>query len=192
MLVDMEFRVIDYGDAVARVLEMAGAGVRPMNLVATECLSPDAREIVRAAGAGGLFPASRSPQAALSGLYIYLGCADEAHAIAQDILSPDGSYWHAILHRQEPDAENAKYWFRQVGQHSTFGALCERAKTFGYDAGADWDPFTFVDFCESARRRPGSEEESVAKQVQLAEWQLLFDWCAKPDQPVEQLVTGIE
>ena len=29
-------------------------------------------------------------------------------------------------------------------------------------------------------QRPGSEEEHIAMQVQLFEWQLLFDYCARP------------
>jgi hypothetical protein len=42
-----------------------------------------------------------------------------------------------------------------------------------------WDPFRFIDFCERARQMPGSTDEQLAKAVQLAEWQLLFDYCAR-------------
>ncbi len=42
------------------------------------------------------------------------------------------------------------------------------------------DPFAFIDFCEQARRRPGSESEQLALRIQLAEWQILFDYCAGP------------
>jgi hypothetical protein len=45
--------------------------------------------------------------------------------------------------------------------------------------GRAWDPFAFIEYCESARRRPGSKEEQVAMKVQLIEWQLLFDYCAR-------------
>ena len=59
----------------------------------------------------GPFPRARVPEAALSGLYLYFSCWDEAHVIAQDLSSAEGSFWHGIVHRQEPDAENASYWF---------------------------------------------------------------------------------
>jgi hypothetical protein len=69
-------------------------------------------------------------------LYLYFDCWDEAHEIAQDINTPEGSYWHGIVHRQEPDAANAAYWFRQVGAHPIFPALRERAVEIGLATGA--------------------------------------------------------
>lgn len=38
----------------------------------------------------------------------------EAHAIAQDDLTPSGSWVHAWLHRVEGDLGNACYWYRQA------------------------------------------------------------------------------
>jgi hypothetical protein len=125
-----------------------------------------------------LFPRSRAPEAALSGLYLYFSCLDEAHRIAQDVASAEGSYWHAIIHRQEPDAGNSGYWFRRVGSHPIFPELREAAAAIGIDLGPRWDPFAFIDYCERARIRPGSNEERKAREVQRAEWQLLFDYCA--------------
>jgi hypothetical protein len=66
-----------------------------------------------------------------------------------------------------------------VGKHPIFPALCEEARLQRFDAGKEWDPFEFIQFCESARSRPGSEEEGIAMRVQLVEWQLLFDHCAR-------------
>jgi hypothetical protein len=60
--------------------------------------------------------------------------------------------------------------------------LNEEARRAHFDTGAEWDPFAFIDFCESARKAGGSEQEVIAMQVQLAEWQLLFDYCAKESQ----------
>ena len=54
----------------------------------------------------------------MSGMFLYFSCLDEAHRIAQDISAPEGSYWHAIMHRQEPDPGNSAYWFRSVGRHA--------------------------------------------------------------------------
>ena len=48
-----------------------------------------------------------------------------------------------------------------------------------FPPGDRWDAMAFIDYCEKARTRPGSAEERIALEVQRAEWQLLFDWCAK-------------
>ena len=41
---------------------------------------------------------------------------EEAHNIAQDIASEDGSWIHAYLHRKEGDQANAAYWYRRAGK----------------------------------------------------------------------------
>lgn len=41
---------------------------------------------------------------------------DSAHEVAQDINSPDGSWIHANLHREEGDLGNARYWYDRAGQ----------------------------------------------------------------------------
>lgn len=142
------------------------------------CSSSEANRILKGSTAAVLFPGSRAPEAALSGLYLYFSCMDESHKISQDIDTPDGSFWHGILHRQEPDAGNAAYWFRKVGAHPVFPALRSVSAGIGVDFGSRWDPFAFIDLCERARKQPGSEEEHRALEVQRAEWQLLFDYCA--------------
>ena len=55
-------------------------------------------------------------------LWLY-GFLDESHSIAQGIDSPEGSYWHALMHRSEGDFSNSKYWYRRVGRHAIFPAL---------------------------------------------------------------------
>lgn len=40
----------------------------------------------------------------------------EAHQIAQDIPSKEGSLIHAYLHRKEGDFSNARYWYQQAGR----------------------------------------------------------------------------
>ena len=49
----------------------------------------------------------------------------------------------------------------------------------GYAAEREWDPFGSIEYCESAGKRPQSEEATLAMRVQLIEWQLLFDHCAR-------------
>ena len=80
---------------------------------------------------------------------------------------------------KSPTRETPGYWFRQVGKHPIFPALRARAAEIGVEFGDRWNPMAFIDYCEAARKNPGSPEEQKALEVQRAEWQLLFDWCAK-------------
>ncbi len=174
----MSFDPAIYSPEVSAILALDANGERLMPLIRTGCSSPHALELLQASSTDVLFPGSRAPGAALAGLYLYFSCWDEAHKVAQDIDTPDGSYWHAIVHRQEPDAGNASYWFRQVGSHPIFPALRDAAAALGVDFGPVWKPSAFVDLCERARLDPGSENERLAREVQRVEWQLLFHHCA--------------
>lgn len=183
----MRFDSTVYGDEVARILALAGNNERLMPLASPTCVSREARQQLENARASDLFPGRPSPEGALAGLWTYLGCFDEAHQVAQDLNTREGSFWHGILHRQEPDPGNAAYWFRRVGAHPVFGALQQEAEelaaqypSHGFTLGRVWDPFAFIDLCEQARRKPGSPAEQFARAVQQSEWQLLFDYCARP------------
>ena len=172
----MAFDPDAYGAEVAAILALDGSGERLMPLAGGRCSSERARQLLKAAGARKLFASARAPEAALAGLYLYFSCWEDAHEIAQAVDTREGSYWHAIVHRQEPDAGNSGYWFRRVGSHAIFPALRERAAALGVDLGPRWDPIAFIEFCEKARG--GSDAERRAQEVQRAEWQLLFDYCA--------------
>jgi hypothetical protein len=111
-----------------------------------------------------------------AGMWLLFDFLDEAHRISQELHAPEGSYWHAILHRREPDASNAAYWFRRVGDHPIFETLAKDAKDLGYPGSGKWDPFEFIDQCER-RRGTGAAEEKLLREVQRREWELLFDWC---------------
>lgn len=183
----MNFNSKDYGGEVAAILALDGDGLRLMPLALGTCSSPAARERLHDVSAADLFAGARVPEAALSGLWLYFSCLDESHRLSQNIAGAEGSFWHGIMHRQEPDASNSGYWFRKVGTHPVFlplhveaVRLCEKHPGGGFKAGRHWDPFAFIDFCDAAGERPGSDAEKLALEIQRAEWQLLFDWCARP------------
>lgn len=181
----MDFDPAQYGPEVARILAMSENGNRLTPLVCGPCVSGEARQALAPRKATDLFPAGRDPDAALAGLWLYFSCFEEAHRLIDTPKTADGEYWHAILHRQEPDAGNAAYWFRRVGQHPVFEGLAAEAKEIlKRYPGAEfrighWDPFAFVNFCERARLQPESAQEQAAREIQRAEWQLLFDYSAR-------------
>lgn len=182
----MTFDPAAYGSAVESILRLDDRdGMMP--LVCGPCSSDEARRILKTTSAKDLFPRARHPEAALSGLYLLFSCFDESHSVSQDLHTVEGSYWHGIAHRQEPDAFNAKYWFRRVGEHSIFPDLLEAAAELAngrrvpFTSSAKWDPFGFVDFCDNTRSLPAESPDALlATQIQREEWRLLFDHCARP------------
>ena len=163
----MPFDPRAHGPEIAAILALAESGERLMPLAEPRCISEAARARI------ALAPVAATLRA---GLYLYFGCWTEAHETAQAVNTREGSYWHAIVHRQEPDATNAGYWFRQVGKHPIFAELATIA---GDPARKPWDPFAFIEICERARLEPGGPLERHALELQRAEWQLLFDYCAR-------------
>jgi hypothetical protein len=175
-----------YGTRVAGILALDQDGQRLIPLVAGQCSTEEARSLLKKQKASDLFSLARAPEAALGGLFLYFSCADECHEIVQAVDTAEGSFWHAILHRQEPDSGNAAYWFRETGNHPVFQDLARAAEEIagkypeaGFRGGAKWDPFSFIDFSEQARKDPGGRCEGAALEIQRAEWQLLFDYCAR-------------
>lgn len=123
----------------------------------------------------------------ISGLWLWHNFLDESHSLSQEIETREGSYWHGIMHRREPDFGNAKYWYRRVGQHQIFPALSRAVQehlsgeTLSNQlaflaAGREWDPYRFIDCCEEAlERRNGAVD--LCRRVAALEWRLLFDYC---------------
>lgn len=151
-----------------KVLSLAGWPERRMPLVCAPAGVPEAEEALESLAA---------PEPVLAGLWLYCGRFEKSHSIAQELHTPEGSYWHAILHRQEPDDWNSGYWFKRAGRHPVFNELARRAAEAGYAAEGAWDPGKFIQFCAEARRA-GGERERLAREVQQIEFDLLLDWCA--------------
>ena len=182
----MEFDPTKYGPAVARILALDENGQRLMPLTCGPRSCEEARELIKTFKPGDLFPGLEEPEAPMAGLWLYFSCFEEAHRLAQDCETAEGELWHAILHRQEPDSGNAAYWFRKAGPHPIFTEVARaavrvlrRIPDAEFRTGR-WDPFAFIAFCDRARQQPGSTQERAAMEIQRVEWQILFDYSARP------------
>ena len=170
---------------VARLLALAQDGERPLGLISPRQVTPpEAAPLLAAADPDKWFPDARSPLGALAGLWLYFGSYDDAHRLSQELDTAEGSYWHAIVHRLEPDAGNSNYWSGQAGPHPIHAPLLAQAQAIveahpgcGFELGRKWEPARFTAFCERARSSPGSAVEKAANLIEYAEWHLLFRWC---------------
>lgn len=126
-----------------------------------------------------------------AGLYQMHDCLDDSHTCSQCIEGEGrhrtGDYWHAIMHRREPDYGNAKYWFRSVGEHPVFEKLPEIARRVIQDCSAtgldrltmgNWDPFLFVDLCEKHAVNENSTASLALRAIQGWEMALLLEYSA--------------
>jgi hypothetical protein len=118
---------------------------------------------------------------------------DESHNLSQSVQGEGhqqaGDYWHAIMHRREPDYSNAKYWFRRVGRNPVYSALADRAGGLlsqcqspaapswkkRLRAANGWDPFAFVDLCEHCCQEDDKSLTRTAEEIQFAEMLLLIE-----------------
>jgi hypothetical protein len=185
------FDLVDYSSVVRSILESVDGGARVMPLAPTAAVSSPGLSRLRQTEADALFdgdkPASHDfAQCTRSALFLYFSALDESHKISQDISSGTGSYLHGIMHRQEPDYSNSKYWFRRTGRHELFPTLREECTRLRYrsepveqrlGARPEWDPDWFIDQCEQATN--GNSPQDVAsdlESIQRLEWRLVFDY----------------
>jgi hypothetical protein len=125
--------------------------------------------------------------ACCAGIWLRHDYLEESHEISQNLDTLEGSYWHGILHRREPDFGNAHYWMRRVPRHATHASLLAGSRrlavavapepaTAGLLQASAWSSAAFVDLCERALHGPESLGLLV-RRMQSLEWELLFDHC---------------
>jgi hypothetical protein len=127
-----------------------------------------------------------------AGLLLVVDDLHGSHELSQNIegegLHHAGDYWHAIMHRREPDYGNSKYWFRRVGSQPLFPKLAEIAtailKNCSVSEATDWlhkltrhgwDAMAFVDLCEQCSRCEDSPLGIATRRIQWMEMLLLLD-----------------
>jgi len=127
---------------------------------------------------------------------------ETAHEICQQIDRETGcaesSYWHGIIHRREPDFDNARGWFRkaeglecnealsqtvssllqQVIQQPDYGAAREIALVFlrHLQAQGTWDALYLVGLCERVQKDDDGDLRRLLEEIQEVEFDTLFDW----------------
>ena len=138
----------------------------------------------------------RNKRCVESGLLLLWDFLDESHEISQTMEgkgSPrTADYWHGIMHRREPDAGNASYWFRRVGSHPAFDHLGGQLLAWMSELKASpemlqlaesrllknesLDPFALIELSTAALRNPGSVADQTLRMVQSLEMLNLLVW----------------
>lgn len=131
-----------------------------------------------------------------SGILLLWDFLHESHEISQTMegrgTPRTGDYWHGIMHRREPDAGNASYWFRRVGRHPAFASLASNLDRWMAETGASdderalalrkvtangsLDPFGIIELSTEALRKPGQLEDCTLRRVQYLEILNLLTW----------------
>lgn len=169
----MDPHALDLGKAISSLLSPDNNGLEAMPLVPAAPRECPELERLRAMSNHALFDGDKIRSAddahcVRAGLLLYFSALDESHTVSQGIPTASGSYWHGIMHRQEGDWGNAKYWFRRVGTHPVYARL-ETA------LGDRWDPFAFVDTCAAASAGRGGRRKPLRRQ--MVEWRFLMEHC---------------
>ena len=138
----------------------------------------------------------RNKRCVESGLLLLWDFLDDSHEISQTMEgkgSPrTADYWHGIMHRREPDAGNASYWFRRVGPHPAMDHLGTQLIAWMSELKASpemlqlaesrllksksLDPFALIELSTAALRNPGSVADQTLRMVQYLEILNLLVW----------------
>jgi hypothetical protein len=101
-----------------------------------------------------------SAAAYLAALHLWNDNLSAAHEIVQSAETPAAMLLHGIVHRREGDYDNARYWFRQAGNHPAYHGLQVRVAAYlkssrpvggavgdaleQMAAQGSWNPYLFV------------------------------------------------
>jgi hypothetical protein len=140
--------------------------------------------------------AADSPVAAhamLAALWLWHDGLSECHKIVQQSsadMTSTFAFWHAIMHRREGDFPNSKHWYSRAASHPVLAIQVHLTGSNPNPTLADnsilrviaggWNPNALVDLVESVHRHPDDPRHILAVRLQKLEWQLLFDYCARP------------
>lgn len=123
--------------------------------------------------------------AVLAALWLRHDCLDESHRLSQEIDTPTGGYWHAILHRREGDFWNSKHWLNKCRGHPALAGISRQAVDVINSGPADksiikltlgdFDAQSFVDIVEAVHDQPSDPRWEIVVALQQIEWQVLFE-----------------
>ena len=96
------------------------------------------------------------------GLLYAANALEKAHSLFQEASSPEGAYWHGMVHRREGDFSNALYWVRRAGPIPALAGLVA------------FSPTAFIAECAAAATRRTAPPQLL--EVQRSEWEALMLW----------------
>jgi hypothetical protein len=130
-----------------------------------------------------------------AGLLLWDEALDASHSISQNVLNRTGSYWHGLMHRMEGDYSNAKYWFRETGNHPIFADLGAKATEYMkrinpeqipaplasalhvLTGGGAWKPDMMIDCVElQVTRLQDDAAEALLRKLQWIEFSTLMNY----------------
>ncbi len=127
-----------------------------------------------------------------AGLWLLAGKLERSHEISQSLHDPDGSYWHAIMHRYEGDYWNSKYWLSKAGKHpvkKSLSQIIQRSEqklsplgALQPSGGQFTEPSTVAQTLVDLIEKQVSGRLHCQQQLQLWvwwEWQILMEHCCK-------------
>ena len=112
------------------------------------------------------FTDAEMASACLAGLWLLNNELHSSHEISQSLDTPEGSYWHGIMHRMEGDFGNAMYWMRRAGDHPMISFLAASDPAM---AG-----FTPAKLVTATQQHP---DDDATHALAVAEWKTLFGYC---------------